>query len=144
MPVKYDPSWSTDAEETAFIVTGVQLHVQTYGFTSVLHLRLLYTEVQGYTISQSKWARSPSHFAGKSSFLSTSFTGSSSVLDREKNENQILNVDSGVFNINPPVPVGTLKLLNTDLLEAYKLIPNTPVNKKIDPPAVYKMNLVAE
>ncbi|XP_078159854.1 MAC/Perforin domain-containing protein [Carex rostrata] len=112
MPVKYDPSWSTDAEETAFIVTGVQLHVQTYGFTSVLHLRLLYTEVQGYTISHSKWARSPSHFSGKSNFLSTSFTGSSSsALDREKNENQILNVDSGVFNINPPAPVGTLKLL---------------------------------
>ncbi|KAF3331562.1 MACPF domain-containing protein [Carex littledalei] len=111
MPVKYDPSWSTDAEETAFIVTGVQLHVQTYGFTSVLHLRLLYTEVQGYTISQSKWARSPSHFSGKSSFLSMSFTGSSSGLDREKNGNQIPHVDSGVFNMNPPAPVGTLKLL---------------------------------
>ena len=55
--------------------------------------------------------------SGKSSVLNReknenhSFTGSSSVLNREKNENQILNVDSGVFNINPPVPVGTLKLL---------------------------------
>ncbi|KAJ4754069.1 MACPF domain-containing protein [Rhynchospora pubera] len=111
MPVKYDPSWSTDTGMTAFIVTGAQLNVQSYGSTSVLHLRLLYTEVHGYIISQSKWARSPSRFSGKSSFLAMSFTGSSSGLDREKNANQVAHVDSGVFNINPPVPVATVKLL---------------------------------
>jgi hypothetical protein len=111
MPVKYDPSWSTETEKTAFIVTGAQLHVQTYGSTGVLHLRLLYTEVQGYIVSRSKWARNPSYFSGKSSFLSMSFTGSSNGLDRGKSENQVAHVDSGVFNINPPVPVGTQKLL---------------------------------
>lgn len=111
MPVKYDPSWSTDTGETAFVVTGAQLHVQNYSSTSVLHLRLLYTEVQGYTVSQSKWARNPSQFSGKSSFLSMSFTGSSSGFERGKNEIQVAHVDSGVFNINPPVPVGTVKLL---------------------------------
>ncbi|XP_073011079.1 MACPF domain-containing protein At1g14780 isoform X1 [Typha latifolia] len=110
-PVKYDPNWSISGRGTAFIVTGAQLIVKAHESINVLHMRLQFSEVPGYTVAQSKWARGLTGFLEKSGFMSMSFTGSSSALEREKQQGPITNVDSGVFAGGPPVPVGTQKLL---------------------------------
>nr|XP_010917512.1 MACPF domain-containing protein At1g14780 [Elaeis guineensis] len=110
MPVKYDPRWSTTGGGASFIVTGAQLHVMIYESTSVLHLRLLYSEVPGCIVAQSKWEQGPLGFSQKSGFFSaitTPFTG----VEKEGQPLPIVIVDSGVFPSGPPVPVGAQKLL---------------------------------
>ncbi|XP_020089663.1 MACPF domain-containing protein At1g14780 isoform X2 [Ananas comosus] len=110
-PVKYDPNWLISGRGTAFIVTGAQLDIKVHESTNVLHLRLLYSEVPGCIVSQSKWVHSPSGFSEKMSFLSMSFPTSSSGLEKEKQQGPVFNLDSAVFPTGPPVPVGAQKML---------------------------------
>uniref|UniRef100_A0ACD5YYN9 Uncharacterized protein n=2 Tax=Avena sativa TaxID=4498 RepID=A0ACD5YYN9_AVESA len=128
-PVKYDPRWHRsdrrrDLCAAAYIVTGAQLHVKAHDATNVLHLRLLYSEVPGYAVVQSRWTRGTARLSGKaSSFLSMPFSGSSSssgsgggAKDGRRQQPSpppavVLNVNSGVFVGAPPMPVGAQKLL---------------------------------
>uniref|UniRef100_A0ACD5YTQ1 Uncharacterized protein n=1 Tax=Avena sativa TaxID=4498 RepID=A0ACD5YTQ1_AVESA len=131
-PVKYDPRWHRSEADrrrslcaAAYIVTGAQLHVKAHDATNVLHLRLLYSEVPGHAVVQSRWTRGAARLSGKaSSFLSMPFSGSSSSSGsgggsaKEGRRWQhlspppaVLNVNSGVFVGAPPVPVGAQKLL---------------------------------
>lgn len=116
VPVKYDSRWSTNGSGTAFIVTGAQLHVKSNASTSVLHLRLLYSEVPSCIVGRSQWRRGPSDLSQKLSFFSAmSATLSGSI----EGERQLLQqhgpaqvvVDSAVFPTGPPVPVAAQKLL---------------------------------
>lgn len=113
-PVKYDPQWCSAHRRTAYVVSGVQLHVRAHDSTTVLHLRLMYTELVGYTVVQSKWAHNTARLSGKGSFLSKSFASaasSSGAAERDRQGPARVNVDSGVFAGGPPVPVGEQKLL---------------------------------
>ncbi|KAF7100571.1 hypothetical protein CFC21_102066 [Triticum aestivum] len=112
-PVKYDPNWCSAHRQTAYIVSGVQLHVRAHDSTTVLHLRLLYTELAGCAVVQSKWAHNTARLSGKGSFLSKSLgaAASSGSTERDRQEPARVNVDSGVFAGGPPVPVGDQKLL---------------------------------
>uniref|UniRef100_J3LGV3 MACPF domain-containing protein n=1 Tax=Oryza brachyantha TaxID=4533 RepID=J3LGV3_ORYBR len=119
-------------------VTGMRLHLEgkknNSGFYyscstteerardagNVLHLRLLYAELPGHAVVQSKWARgaaAPTPLSGKSSsFLPMSFSGSTSGGAGEGGPEQGglpvgVNINSGVFAGGPPVPVGAQKLL---------------------------------
>lgn len=108
--VKYDRQWST-TRCSAFIVTGAQLQVKTQDSVSVLHLRLLFSEVPGYTVSQSKWEHCPCSNSQKFGFFSNISTKFSSNIEREKQEKPVIIVDSGVFPTGPPVPVQAQKML---------------------------------
>lgn len=130
-PVKYDRRWHRSDHRraataaAAYIVTGAQLHVKAHDSTTVLHLRLLYSEVPGYAVVQSRWTRGTARLSGKSSsFLSMPFSGSSSssgsgsggVKEGRRQQHPgtppvALNINSGVFVGAPPVPVGAQKLL---------------------------------
>ncbi|KAF0932558.1 hypothetical protein E2562_010440 [Oryza meyeriana var. granulata] len=117
-PVKYDPRWCGDRRSACF-VAGAQLHVKAHDAVNVLHLRLLYSELPGYAVVQSRWARGAARQpSGKSSssFLSTSFSGSTSGGAEKGGSEQGslpvgVNINSGVFAGGPPVPVGVQKLL---------------------------------
>ncbi|KAF7090924.1 hypothetical protein CFC21_093603 [Triticum aestivum] len=99
------------------------LHVMARDSTTVLHLRLLYSELPGYAVVQSRWGRGAARTAsGKwpssSSFLSMPFSGSSSSSSSGGAGGQkrgpplvVANINSGVFAGGPPVPVGAQKLL---------------------------------
>lgn len=126
-PVKYDPRWHShddDGRRAAYVVTGAQLHVMAHDSTTVLHLRLLYSELPGYAVVQSRWGRGTARTAsGKwssSSFLSMPFSGSSSSSSsgggggggqKRGPPLVVANINSGVFAGGPPVPVGAHKLL---------------------------------
>ncbi|RWW20208.1 hypothetical protein GW17_00015694 [Ensete ventricosum] len=111
-PVKYDPRWATDGGgATAFVVTGAQLAVGAHESTSVLHLRLLYSEVRGCVVGRSQWRRGSSCLSQKLSFFSAVSGSLSGGLDREKQPAPEAVVDSAVFPSGPPVPVGEQKLL---------------------------------
>ncbi|KAM0912876.1 hypothetical protein ACQ4PT_012532 [Festuca glaucescens] len=128
-PVKYDRRWHQSDHRraataaAAYIVTGAQLHVKAHDSTTVLHLRLLYSEVPGYAVVQSRWTRGTARTSGKSSsFLSMPFSGSSSssgsgsggVKEGRQQPGPppvVLNINSGLFVGAPPVPVGAQKLL---------------------------------
>uniref|UniRef100_A0A0D9VKR4 MACPF domain-containing protein n=1 Tax=Leersia perrieri TaxID=77586 RepID=A0A0D9VKR4_9ORYZ len=113
-PVEHEPHHRRAA---ACVVAGAQLHVDAA--TNVLHLRLLYSELPGYAVVQSRWARGATAPASTSSFLSISFSASSSGGgDGEKGGRErgasppvSVNVNSGVFAGGPPVPVAAQKLL---------------------------------
>lgn len=108
-PVKYDPKWTSNNNDVAFIVTGAQLHVKKHDSKNVLHLRLLFSKVSDVFIVQSNWAQGSSGFSQKSgifSAISTSLTG-----NPVKEKQPAVVVDSGVFPTGPPVPVQTQKLL---------------------------------
>jgi hypothetical protein len=112
VPVKYNPHWCSGHRQTAFIVSGAQLHVKAHDSTNVLHLSLLYTELVGYTVVQSKWEHSTASLPGKgTSFLSKSFATSSGAAEKDRQEAARFGIDSGVFARGPPVPVGDQKLL---------------------------------
>ena len=108
-PVKYDPKWCT-GKDVAFIVTGAQLHVKKHDSKSVLHLKLLFSEVSNSVVVQSNWTRGSnnSQKSGIFSAISTSISGSNNNKDHKK---PAVVVDSGVFPTGPPVPVQTQKLL---------------------------------
>ncbi|CAL9111178.1 unnamed protein product, partial [Musa textilis] len=111
-PVKYDPRWATDGGgATAFVVTGAQLAVEAHESTSVLHLRLLYSEVRGCVVGRSQWQRCPSCLSQKLGFFSAVSGSLSGGLDREKQPVPEAVVDSAVFPSGPPAPVGEQKLL---------------------------------
>ncbi|KAI3453187.1 hypothetical protein Pfo_009850 [Paulownia fortunei] len=109
-PVKYDPNWLNPGTDTAFIVTGAQLHVKKHDSKNVLHLRLSYSRVSGCYIVQSNWmlCASENHSikSGFFSSISTSIAG-----NPEKEKPAPVIVDSGVYPTGPPVPVRTQKLL---------------------------------
>jgi hypothetical protein len=113
-PVKYDPRWCGD-QPAACVVTGAQIHVAAHDAVDVLHLRLLYAELPGCAVVQSRWARGAARLSGKSSFLSVSFPGTwgdGSQKDCQQPGSPVrVNVDSGVFAGEPPVPVGAQKML---------------------------------
>lgn len=112
VPVKYDPRWQHGTDlPSAYIVSGAQLHVKAHDSTNILHLRLLYTELLGYSVVQSKWAHNTVRLSGKGSFLSKSFAASSGAIEKEKQQPARIHIDSGVFAGGPPVPVGTQRLL---------------------------------
>ncbi|KAL0409032.1 UNVERIFIED_CONTAM: MACPF domain-containing protein [Sesamum radiatum] len=110
-PVKYDPQWLNDpGPETAYIVTGAQLHVKKHESRSVLHLRLSYSRVTNCCIVQSNWMQYASeNHSIKSGFFSSISTSLAGNAEREKPAQVI--VDSGVYPTGPPVPVQTQKLL---------------------------------
>ncbi|XP_047065425.1 MACPF domain-containing protein At1g14780-like [Lolium rigidum] len=114
-PVKYDPRWCSGHRRSAYIISGAQLHVKAHDSTNVLHLSLLYTELLGYTVVQSKWEHSTASLPGKgTSFLSKSFATSSAAAEKDRQDRQEaarFGIDSGVFARGPPVPVGDQKLL---------------------------------
>ncbi|XP_077234515.1 MAC/Perforin domain-containing protein [Tasmannia lanceolata] len=109
--VKYDPEWAhANGQETAFIVTGAQLHVKKHESKNVLHLRLLFSKVSDSTIARSIWDQGSSGFSQKSGFfsaISTTFTGNG---EKEKQMPFVI-IDSSVFPTGPPVPVQVQKLL---------------------------------
>ncbi|WOL06607.1 hypothetical protein Cni_G15341 [Canna indica] len=111
MPVKYDPEWSSEGGQAAFIVTGAQLHVKAHVSTRVLHLRLLYSEVSGCVVGRSKWQQGPSDLSQKSGFFSSVSASISGNLEKEKQQGPPIVVDSAIFPTGPPVPVGEQKLL---------------------------------
>ncbi|THU47347.1 hypothetical protein C4D60_Mb09t14530 [Musa balbisiana] len=112
VPIEYDPPWRpTDGGGNAFVVTGAQLHVTAHESTSVLHLRLLYSEVSGCVVSRSQWRRGPSGLSQKSSFFSAVSTSFSGGLEKERQQGPEAAVDSGIFPVGPPVPMGAQKLL---------------------------------
>ncbi|KAG8076238.1 hypothetical protein GUJ93_ZPchr0006g42955 [Zizania palustris] len=111
VPVRYDPRWHGAGRPAAYVVSGAQLHVKSHDSTNVLHLRLLYTEMPGHSVVQSRWAHGggAARLTGKGSFLSMSFA--SAAADKEQQRAARSNIDSGVFAGGPPVPVGTQRLL---------------------------------
>ncbi|KAK3128865.1 hypothetical protein QOZ80_6BG0467400 [Eleusine coracana subsp. coracana] len=112
VPVKYDPRWCSTDTGSAYIVSGAQLHVMAHDCTNILHLRLLYTELAGYTVVQSRWAHNTARLSGKGSFLSKSFATSSGAIEKEQRQSAArVHIDSGVFAGGPPMPVGAQKLL---------------------------------
>ncbi|KAH9618591.1 hypothetical protein KSS87_019832 [Heliosperma pusillum] len=110
-PVKYNPSWKTSEQEnTAFIVTGAQLYTKTHDSKQVLHIRLLYSKVLDFEIVQSEWDQSSQGSTSqKSRLLSMSLPSTSGNLDKEQEQGIV--VDSGLFPTGPPVPVQNQKLL---------------------------------
>ncbi|CAL0312400.1 unnamed protein product [Lupinus luteus] len=108
-PVKYNPSWSLDHENVAFIVTGAQLHVKKHDSRSVLQLRLLFSKVSNSNVVKSNWTQGSSGLSQKSSIFSAMST---SIMSSSKDqETPAIVVDSSVFPSEPPVPVQTQKLL---------------------------------
>ncbi|OIW10094.1 hypothetical protein TanjilG_21931 [Lupinus angustifolius] len=107
-PVKYNPSWTFDHKNVAFIVTGAQLHVKKHDSKSVLQLRLLFSKVSNSNVVKSNWTRGPSGLTQKSSIFSAMSTSMSSSKDQKT---PAIVVDSSVFPSEPPVPVQTQKLL---------------------------------
>ncbi|XP_052142693.1 MACPF domain-containing protein At1g14780 [Oryza glaberrima] len=126
-PVKYDPRWCAGDRRrrpAACVVAGAQLHVVAHdAANNVLHLRLLYSQLPGYAVVQSKWARGAARppSGRSSSFLSIPFSGSPSTSggaaekggrpEQGASPVGVANVNSGVFAGGPPVPVGAQKLL---------------------------------
>ena len=124
-PVKYDPGWLGAGDRdgrAAWVVTGARLHVAAHDGTDVLHLSLLYAELPGCAVVQSRWARGAARLSGtKSSFLSASVSnaGSSggggsggSQKDRQpQGKPEGVNIDSGVLASGPPVPVAAQRML---------------------------------
>ncbi|XP_038688540.1 MACPF domain-containing protein At1g14780 isoform X2 [Tripterygium wilfordii] len=109
IPVRYDPNWTTRAN-VAYIVTGAQLHTKKHDSKTVLHLRLLFSNVSNCFVAQSNWMQMSSEFSQKSgifSAISTSLTGNLAV--KEKEEKVV--VDSSVYPSGPPMPIQTQKLL---------------------------------
>ncbi|KAF1874485.1 hypothetical protein Lal_00029912 [Lupinus albus] len=108
-PVKYNPSWSYDQKNVAFMVTGAQLHVKKHDSKSVLQLRLLFSKVSNCIVVKSIWTQGSYGVSQKSgifsAMISTSISG-----DKDKKNDDVV-VDSSVFPSGPPVPVQTQKLL---------------------------------
>ncbi|KAE9613880.1 putative membrane attack complex component/perforin (MACPF) domain-containing protein [Lupinus albus] len=117
-PVKYNPSWSFDHKNVAFIVTGAQLHVKKHESRSVLQLRLLFSKVSNCIVVKSNWTQGSSGLSQKSSIFSSMSTSMSSSKDQKTSA---IVVDSSVFPSEPPVPVQAQKLLKfVDISELCK------------------------
>ncbi|XP_073143196.1 MACPF domain-containing protein At1g14780 [Henckelia pumila] len=109
-PVKPDVKWLSPSQDTAFIVTGAQLHVEKHDSKNVLHLRLAYSKLSNSCIMQSNWMHAASeHNSIKSGFFSSISTSITGNVEKEKPEQVIM--DSGVYPTGPPVPVQMQKLL---------------------------------
>ncbi|KZV19550.1 MACPF domain-containing protein-like [Dorcoceras hygrometricum] len=109
-PVKPDIKWFSPSRDTSLVVTGAQLHVKKHDSINVLHLRLAYSKISNSCIMQSNWMHAASENnsikSGFFSSISTSITGN---VEKEKQEQVV--VDSGVYPAGPPVPVQSQKLL---------------------------------
>uniref|UniRef100_A0A7N0TG34 MACPF domain-containing protein n=1 Tax=Kalanchoe fedtschenkoi TaxID=63787 RepID=A0A7N0TG34_KALFE len=122
-PVKYDPAWNPDPDKhVAYIVTGAQLHVRKLdNGKSVLHLRLLYSEVAGSSVVQSNWAQcadgmSQRRSSGLISAISMSLTGGAFGLgegsgQRGDNGGEPVVINSAVYPDGPPAKTRGHKLL---------------------------------
>jgi hypothetical protein len=118
-PVKYDPGWRDAGDRrAAWVVTGARLHVTAHDATDVLHLGLLYAELPGCAVVQSRWARGAARLSGKSSLLSavspagSSGCSSGGSQDRQQpGKPEVVNINSGVLAGGPPVPVAAQKML---------------------------------
>lgn len=106
VPIKYSPEW-TDGKDAVFVVTGAQLEVKAYGLKNVLHLKLLFSKLQGCTIQKSKWEQPP---ASQKSTLFSSLTTTFSVTAKMAKKDAPLVVDSAVYPGGPPRPVQSPKL----------------------------------
>ncbi|WVZ73758.1 hypothetical protein U9M48_022035 [Paspalum notatum var. saurae] len=137
-PVQYDPGWFGAGGRdwpAACVVTGAQLHVAAHDATDVLHLRLLYAELPGYAVVQSRWARGAASLqSARSGFLSavsaspgSSGSGSGSGGSQKERRQPgkpaegVVNIDSGVLPGGPPVPAAAQKML--------RLVDTTQVTK---------------
>lgn len=126
-PVKYDTGWrdaGVGDPGAACVVTGAQLHVAAHDATDVLHLRLLYAELPGCAVVQSRWAHGAARLSGKSSSVlsaasSPGSSGGGSGSGGSQKERQqpgkppegVVNINSGVLPGGPPVPVAAQKML---------------------------------
>ncbi|KAK7320094.1 hypothetical protein RJT34_04825 [Clitoria ternatea] len=107
-PVKYNPRWSFDNKDVAFIVTGAQLHVKKHDSRSVLHLRLLFSKVSNCVVVKSNWTQGSSGLSQRSSIFSAIST---SISGKDHQKKPAVVLDSSVYPAGPPVPVQTQKLL---------------------------------
>ncbi|CAA0811507.1 MACPF domain-containing protein [Striga hermonthica] len=106
-PVKYDPNWISLQQPSAFIVTGAQLHVDKHDATTVLHLRLLFSQLSGCYVVQSSWMdRASDRHSIRSAFFSS--ISASSIRDRDPEQ---VIVDSGVYPTGPPAAQLQKKML---------------------------------
>ncbi|KAI3968307.1 hypothetical protein MKW92_019102 [Papaver armeniacum] len=106
--VKHDPGWLHGESPGVFIVTGAQLMTKGKWPKHILHLRLLYTHIPGFSIQKTEWAVAPAS-SQKSSFLanfSTTFTTSG-----PSKAAPVVAINSGVYSDGPPRPVHSQKLL---------------------------------
>ncbi|CAO2040758.1 unnamed protein product [Urochloa humidicola] len=126
-PVKYDPGWRLTAGDggrrAAWVVTGARFHVAAHDGTDVLHLSLLYAELPGCAVVQSRWARgagaAAARMPGKSQSLlsaapavsSAESSGGGSQKDRQQPGCKPEVANSGVLAGGPPVPVAAQKML---------------------------------
>ncbi|XP_019422520.1 PREDICTED: MACPF domain-containing protein At1g14780-like isoform X2 [Lupinus angustifolius] len=108
-PVKYNPSWTYDHKNVAFMVTGAQLDVKKHDSKSVLQLRLMFSKVSNSIVVKSIWTQGSSGVSQKSGIFSAIISTSISSDKDQKNHDVV--VDSSVFPTGPPVPVQTQKLL---------------------------------
>ncbi|OWM67794.1 hypothetical protein CDL15_Pgr010732 [Punica granatum] len=112
-PVEFEPRGPSYAKDSAYIVTGAQLHVKKHDSKNVLHLRLRFSRVSSSSLVQSSWDRGAAEMSQKSGLLSaigTSLTGNYNP-EKNKKKEALINMDSSVFPTGPPMPVQTQKLL---------------------------------
>lgn len=115
-PIEYElvgQSYPEDCD-SAYIVTGAQLHVKKHGSRNVLHLRLQFSRVFGSFLAQSNWDRGQLGMSQKSGLLSaisTTLVGNYGQEKKKEKKGAAVNLDSSVFPDGPPVPVHMQKLL---------------------------------
>lgn len=110
--VKHDTNWLQGNLSGVFIVTGVQLVCKGTWPKTVLHLRLLFTQLPNCVIRKTEWVAAP-EASNKPNFLtnlSTTFTFTQkTVTGPQKQTPAVLN--SGVYPDGPPTPIRAKKLL---------------------------------
>ncbi|XP_042986891.1 MACPF domain-containing protein At4g24290-like [Carya illinoinensis] len=110
--VKHDPNWKLGDSSNVYIVTGAQLVSKGKWPKTVLHLRLLFTELPNCSIRKTEWS-GPPEGSRKTNFLmnlSTTFTFTQrTATGPQKQSPNALN--SGIYPDGPPKTVSSTKLL---------------------------------
>ncbi|KAL8162935.1 hypothetical protein V2J09_014424, partial [Rumex salicifolius] len=111
--VKHNPKWlDQENGDGVFIVTGAQIITKGRWPKTVLHLRLLFSQLPNCSISRTEWAvPETTHKSSIFTTLSTTFAFSqrANVASPPKRLPAALN--SGVYPGGPPVPVQSAELL---------------------------------